>query len=209
VIVWQRAAIADLDERLEALEAERQGRQAPAHGPARSRPGPPPVSPAATDAGDAATQGAVARASASTRESQRERIERGKAARDEHRAALEKQLDEERKALEAVPPPVLTAERKQALLEGREQFKPGPIEESALPVEENTPLQPGLALQVKYGNGWYAGEVIGFESDGGIHVRYFGWGEFWDEIVPRSDLRLDPHARERAVEKYGAASGNR
>jgi hypothetical protein len=98
----------------------------------------------------------------------------------------------------------LTPERKLALLQGRETFNPGPIDESSLPVTEKTPLSKGQALQISYAGTWYAGEVIGFEKDGGVHVRYFGWESSWDEIVPRSDLRLDPQAREHAVDKYGA-----
>jgi hypothetical protein len=107
---------------------------------------------------------------------------------------------------DAGPPPALTPERRKALLEGGESFNPGPIEESTLPVTDKTVLTKGQALQINYSNTWYAGEVIGFESDGGVHVRYFGWSNSWDEVVPRSDLRLDPQAREHAVDKYGARS---
>lgn len=96
----------------------------------------------------------------------------------------------------------LTPERRKALLEGRETFNPGPIEVSSIPVTDQTVLTKGQALQIAYVGSWYAGEVIGFEKDGGVHVRYFGWDASWDEVVPRSDLRLDPKARERAVETY-------
>jgi hypothetical protein len=96
----------------------------------------------------------------------------------------------------------LTPERRKALLEGRETFNPGPIEVSSIPVTDQTVLTKGQALQIAYAGSWYAGEVIGFEKDGGVHVRYFGWDASWDEVVPRSDLRLDPKARERAVETY-------
>ena len=40
-------------------------------------------------------------------------------------------------------------------------------------------------------------------EDGGIHVRYFGWDSHWAEVVPRSDLRIDPQAKEKAVKQYG------
>lgn len=133
----------------------------------------------------------------------------GKIARDEKRAAFEKQLADARNARTAEPPPALTAERRQALMDGRELFNPGPIEESTLPVTAQTALRSGQALQVKYFDTWYAAEVVGFESDGGIHIRYFGWGPSWDEIVPREDLRLDPQARERAVGKFAASRGKR
>ena len=110
-------------------------------------------------------------------------------------------------AVDPGPPPVLTPERRKALLAGTESFNPGPIAESTQPVTDKTVLTKGQALQINYSSTWYAGEVIGFESDGGVHVRYFGWSQSWDEVVPRSDLRLDPQAREHAVDQYGAQSG--
>lgn len=94
----------------------------------------------------------------------------------------------------ALPP-----ERMAALLDGRELFNPGAIEESTIPVTEQTPLQIGQPLQVTWGGSWYAGKVVGFAEDGGVHVRYFGWAPSWDEIVPRAELRLDPQAFERAI----------
>jgi hypothetical protein len=207
VIVRQWATNSDLEDRLEAATAELKRR--PANAPARgSRPAPVLAAPTVTSGRNPDSSAPEAGSASLPGDSARERIERGKAARDERRAALQKQLDESRKAQAANPPAALTAERKQALLQGREYFNPGPVEESAVPVHENTPLKPGQALQVNYGNSWYAGEVVGFESDGGIHVRYFGWGPSWDEIVPRSDLRLDEHAWERAVDKYAASAGN-
>jgi hypothetical protein len=105
------------------------------------------------------------------------------------------------------PPPKapvpLSPQRRQVLLEGREFFNPGPIEPSPYPVSPNTVLQIGQALQVNYNGTWYAGEVVGMAEDGGIHVRYFGWDSHWDEVVPRSDLRIDPQAKEKAVKQYG------
>lgn len=93
----------------------------------------------------------------------------------------------------------LTSERRTALLEGRELFNPGAIEESKLLVTEQTSLRVGQPLQVTWGGSWYAGQIIGFAEDGGVHIRYFGWAPSWDEIVPRAELRLDPLALERAI----------
>jgi len=105
------------------------------------------------------------------------------------------------------PPPKapvpLSPQRRQVLLEGREFFNPGPIEPSPYPVGPNAVLQTGQALQINYNGTWYAGEVVGMAEDGGIHVRYFGWDSHWDEVVPRSDLRIDPQAKEKAVKQYG------
>ncbi len=129
--------------------------------------------------------------------------------RDEARQALEKLRTALTAAAPEEPAPALTPERRAAMLEGREKFNPGPIEESDVPVTEDTILQAGQPLQVKYFESWYAAEVVGFENDGMIHIRYFGWADHWDEIVPRPDLRLDPQARERAVDRFAARSAGR
>jgi sRNA-binding protein len=196
VILWQWMKIATLEEQIEDVTAELQRRQTAPHGGR-------PVSGASTTAPPANTVNPPAVATPKRTDTTPAR----EAANDAKRAAFEKQLAAYRAAqAAAAATPVLTPERRQSLLEGREIFSPGPIEESKVPVTDQTPLVPGQALQVSYAGTWYAAEVMGIESDGGIHIRYFGWGSHWDEVVPRSDLRLDPQARERAVEKFGGRS---
>lgn len=79
-------------------------------------------------------------------------------------------------------------------------FRPGSIVSSGLPVLEDTVLQEGQDLQLKWGSSWWAATITGFEPDGGIRVRYFGWGSYPEEIVPRSDLQLDSDVRRKAVD---------
>lgn len=199
VIAWQWMTISSLEDRLETATAALQSRPPANASPRIGRPGP-------LAAASPATTNGIPSAPAATNRS--DSTASSKAARDEKRAAFERQLADARRARAAELPPALTSERRRTLMEGRELFNPGPIDESTVPVTAQTLLQPGQALQVKYGETWYTAEVVGFESDGGIHIRYFGWGPSWDEIVPREDLRVDPQARERAVEKFGASSGN-
>ena len=198
VIVWQRIKLSDLEEQLADARAELQRRQPSPRtvmqAPVASVPSPTNSASPKNSAGPVPS--AVTKRSGTTAEE--------KAASEAKRAAFEQQLAEERKAEAVTANPPLTPERRKALLEGREIFNPGAIEESKVPVTDQTPLRPGQALQVSYAGTWYAAEVVGIEGDGGIHIKYFGWGSNWDEIVPRSDLRLDPQARERAVEKFGA-----
>lgn len=192
VIVWQWIKVTGLEAEVTDAKAELQRREAASSGVT-----PAPVTAAPQPAGSARPASPVVAKRSETTVEQ-------KAANDAKRAAFEQQRAEERKAAHVAANPTLTPERRRALLEGREIFNPSMIEESKVPVTDKTPLQPGQALQVAYGGGWYAAEVVGIASDGGIHIRYFGWAPDWDEIVPRSDLRLDPQARERAVEKFGA-----
>jgi hypothetical protein len=191
VILWQWIRISDLEEQLEEATTAGQRRET---GPRNDGSVAGATAPLPADTVKPPTAGAPKRSEATPAQ---------QAASDAKRAAFEKQLAEDRAARAAATPPLLTPERRRTLLEGREVFSPGPIEESTVPVNDQTPLVPGQALQVSYAGTWYAAEVVGMESDGGIHIRYFGWGSNWDEVVPRADLRLDPHARERAVEKFG------
>ena len=58
-------------------------------------------------------------------------------------------------------------------------------------VTASTQVHMGQKLHIKWGNNWYEGTAIKVDNPGGdITVRYFRWGERFDEIVPRTRLRL-------------------
>jgi hypothetical protein len=194
ISAWQWHTISELESRV--LKAEEAATQRP-------RRSPPVRAPLHSPPGDASPRGKeVASPLVKTSpEDQRRILQKIKDANSAPPASFGPAIVD---AAPAVKPPELTPRRKKALLEGRETFSPGPIQESSIPVADQTVLTKGQSLQIKYANTWYAGEVVGFESDGGVHVRYFGWDSSWDEVVPRTDLRIDPQAREHAVEKYGA-----
>lgn len=102
-----------------------------------------------------------------------------------------------------VPPPpqsLLSEYELSTLRMGFIPFKPGSISSSGIPVTEETPLEIGQDLQMKWGTTWWAATVVGFEPDGGIRMHYFGWDSSHDEIVPRSDLQLDTGVREKAIQ---------
>lgn len=101
--------------------------------------------------------------------------------------------------------PITAAQRAQLMREDV-AFNPGRIESSETPVTEDTALTAGQDIQIKWNGTWWAGLITGIEPDGMVRVRYFGWGSYPEEIVPRSDLQWDPAARARALEAtYGPA----
>jgi hypothetical protein len=57
-------------------------------------------------------------------------------------------------------------------------------------VTAQTPLGEGDDLQAEYGGQWWPARVLALEEDGQVKITYPGWGKEWDEIVPRSRLRL-------------------
>jgi hypothetical protein len=59
------------------------------------------------------------------------------------------------------------------------------------PVGPQAALRPGDRVQIEQHAAWWAGEVLEAQADGRVKVRYTGWGSHWDEVVPRSRLRLD------------------
>ncbi len=67
---------------------------------------------------------------------------------------------------------------------------PGPIAPSDIQVTAATVLKVGDAVQVEWGNSWWAGEVLSLTADQTVKIHYAGWGAEWDEVVPRSRLRL-------------------
>jgi sRNA-binding protein len=69
------------------------------------------------------------------------------------------------------------------------QVSPGPIAPSGVPVTAATALKAGDAVQVEWGNQWWAGNVVALVPDGNVKIHYAGWDARWDEVVPRSRLR--------------------
>ncbi|HKB41369.1 MAG TPA: agenet domain-containing protein [Gemmataceae bacterium] len=56
-----------------------------------------------------------------------------------------------------------------------------------------TPLKIGDRIQAEWQGSWWPAEVIAVRKDGSVKVHFPGWGSEWDEVVPRSRVRLgDP-----------------
>lgn len=65
----------------------------------------------------------------------------------------------------------------------------GPV--SNIPVMATTPIRAGQKFHVKWGDGWYMGTAMHVDpSNGEIIIRYDGWGDQYDEVVPRDRLRM-------------------
>ncbi len=64
----------------------------------------------------------------------------------------------------------------------------GPI--SDIRVTADTPVTVGQQFQVQWGDKWYVGTARFVDANGDIVIRYNGWGERYDEVVPRERLRL-------------------
>jgi hypothetical protein len=75
-------------------------------------------------------------------------------------------------------------------------FGPGPIAPGGAPVTERTLLNVGDPVDVNWNDQWWKGEVLSVIADGTVKIHYTGWSDDWDEVVPRSRLRL-PNARAR------------
>src|SRR2546430_7212749 len=58
------------------------------------------------------------------------------------------------------------------------------------PVYANTPLNPGDPVHIEWQGSWFPGEVVQLEDEGNIKIHYEGWDSSWDEVVPRSRLRI-------------------
>ncbi len=56
-----------------------------------------------------------------------------------------------------------------------------------------TPQAPPVAdsrgVEVRWGPGWYPGEVLRAECEGFVRIRFTGYGPEWDEVIPTSDVR--------------------
>lgn len=65
----------------------------------------------------------------------------------------------------------------------------GPVSEHL--VTAKTPVPPGQKVHIKWGTNWYEGTALKVDTQSGdITVRYYRWGERFDEVVPRSRIRL-------------------
>jgi hypothetical protein len=94
----------------------------------------------------------------------------------------------------------LGTEEAHRLLSGKVIFNPGSIASSNVPADPDLPLKIGEDVQVKYGNSWWAGTIVGPEPDGRVRIHYFGWADSWDEAKTRAELQVDRNARVRALD---------
>jgi hypothetical protein len=62
---------------------------------------------------------------------------------------------------------------------------------NGIPVTAGTPLEKGQRLQAEQEGLWWAAEVMSLRPDGRVKIHYTGWASSWDEVVPRSRLRLE------------------
>jgi hypothetical protein len=84
---------------------------------------------------------------------------------------------------------------------------PGPIGSSGIRVSAKTELKIGQAVQVEWGDVWWAGKVLRLLPDGRVKVHYVGWDSTYDEIVPRSRLQLFPKkSRQHRTKPQSSAS---
>ncbi len=93
------------------------------------------------------------------------------------------------------------------LLAEKVLFNPNPIPSSNTAIAPDTPLEIGQHLQVKWGDQWWAGRVLGLEPDGKVRIHYFGWADSWDEAKPRTELQWDRKAPVRALESTYVRKG--
>lgn len=63
-----------------------------------------------------------------------------------------------------------------------------PAPQAALP--NSTPLAPGMKLEAFWGNQWLPVEVIEVQPDGQVKVHWDGYSAAFDEVLPRTRLRL-------------------
>lgn len=73
---------------------------------------------------------------------------------------------------------------------------PGPIVSSGIAVTATTELTVRQKVQVKWGDEWWAGEVLRVQPNGRVRIHYLGWDSDWDEDVPRSRLQLPRQPRQ-------------
>jgi hypothetical protein len=81
------------------------------------------------------------------------------------------------------PPPVF-------MMAGPEVRASQTQDPGGMPVGFDTPLIPGQAVQVKWGNRWYQSRVVAPLPDGTVRVHYLGWSDGSDESVQRSRIRI-------------------
>jgi hypothetical protein len=64
-------------------------------------------------------------------------------------------------------------------------------EPSGDPVGPDTPLEAGSRVLARWQGYWFPAEVVALEAGGLVRIHYTGWGDEWDEAVPRDTLRLE------------------
>jgi hypothetical protein len=77
-------------------------------------------------------------------------------------------------------------------------MQPGSIRSTDQAVTDATKLAVRQVLQARDHRMWWAARVLELLKDGRVKVRYIGWDERFDEVVPRSRLQLDDQAIEKA-----------
>lgn len=86
-------------------------------------------------------------------------------------------------------------ERQQAIAVEDEPVEPIPQPEQ--PIDADTPLEVGATVCAEWRGHWWRATVVAIEPNGEVRIHYNGWGERWDETVPRSRLHQDvPEALE-------------
>jgi hypothetical protein len=108
------------------------------------------------------------------------------------------------------PPAKLTPEQAQLAQAGLDLLSPKvtisvsrpkkkkTVEPRLVPADSTTRLKIGSAVACQSGGlGWWSAEVIGFETDGRVKVRFPGWDDSWDVTVPREGLRVEARGSSR------------
>ena len=60
------------------------------------------------------------------------------------------------------------------------------------PVNAETKLKAGQRVLIEWRGSWWGGHIIKTMKDGKAEIHYDGHSDDWDEIVPRSRLRMLP-----------------
>jgi hypothetical protein len=67
----------------------------------------------------------------------------------------------------------------------------GPVREpTGEPVGSDTPLEAGTRVLARWHGVWYEAEVVSVGPGDRVRIHYTGWGDQFDEAVPRHALRL-------------------
>jgi hypothetical protein len=65
----------------------------------------------------------------------------------------------------------------------------GPVPPTGRTIGPDTPLTAGGQVLVEWRGFWWQASVVSLEADGSVRVHYAGWGDNWDEVVPRSRMQ--------------------
>jgi hypothetical protein len=66
-----------------------------------------------------------------------------------------------------------------------------PVAPSGRPIDPDAVLEPGTPILVEWCGSWWRANVVCSEPDGRVRIHYAGWGDNWDETVPRTRLQED------------------